>query len=533
MVRLGKKVKGSAKLKPSQEEADLAARLEREALMELRKKEALHAKKRIKAMMERELGFTKTNRLKIQNQWRKIMRLAKVESLRKEIEILSQNHERDVDRKDAIIQMLDRDLEEAEEQYQMALRAHLQNIDALIDLQDSRLLALENEFENDLRTLEDEFNAEREEIITQHNMEKTELMDIMAAVEADEQERAQEAKTEHETLREEIRNRNLEDINVLRITLESNIEELERHFEAAHLHYLTNTDQRTQDFKYLTTQDQNLSKDIETKILKIERLQLTLQHWRTKIATNNKECSQRNKALREEKNAISRHFQSLKARMNKFRDGEKQRLLELTQNAHKTKGALNKKLKLASEIIHRAEMSRKLETEREKVLPFYESTPLEDEMKREDEQEEMETQNQELRKLMAGAGKTDEDADPINVDPEINSQGYNGDKNVEEWDYLENFFKKSNKALLDKLAVERQRDRLRKENADLQSILKQYLDGISVNEEVLKKPNPLLVVNGRVNLNAPPVQVGGVPTRIDGNHMVNTGRSGNRGGRLY
>lgn len=35
-----------------------------------------------------------------------------VESLRKDIEIFSQNHERDVDRKDAIIQMLDRDLEE-------------------------------------------------------------------------------------------------------------------------------------------------------------------------------------------------------------------------------------------------------------------------------------------------------------------------------------------------------------------------------------------------------------------------------------
>lgn len=37
---------------------------------------------------------------------------SQVESLRKDIEILSQNHERDVDRKDAIIQMLDRDLEE-------------------------------------------------------------------------------------------------------------------------------------------------------------------------------------------------------------------------------------------------------------------------------------------------------------------------------------------------------------------------------------------------------------------------------------
>ena len=32
------------------------------------------------------------------------MRLVKVEDLRKEIEIISQNHEREVDRKDAIIQ---------------------------------------------------------------------------------------------------------------------------------------------------------------------------------------------------------------------------------------------------------------------------------------------------------------------------------------------------------------------------------------------------------------------------------------------
>ena len=47
------------------------------------------------------------------------MRIAKVDELIKEVEILSQNHEREVDRKDAIIQMLDRDLEEADEQHQM------------------------------------------------------------------------------------------------------------------------------------------------------------------------------------------------------------------------------------------------------------------------------------------------------------------------------------------------------------------------------------------------------------------------------
>lgn len=57
---------------------------------------------------KREQAYAHINAIKIHNQWRKIMRMAKVEELRKEIEILSQNHEREVDRKDAVIQMLER-----------------------------------------------------------------------------------------------------------------------------------------------------------------------------------------------------------------------------------------------------------------------------------------------------------------------------------------------------------------------------------------------------------------------------------------
>ena len=45
---------------------------------------------------------------------------------------MSQTFERTVDRKDAIIRSLAMDIEEAEEQYQVALRKHLQNMDDLI-----------------------------------------------------------------------------------------------------------------------------------------------------------------------------------------------------------------------------------------------------------------------------------------------------------------------------------------------------------------------------------------------------------------
>ena len=198
-MRLNKKYKGSA---PSgwmfnESEAKYGAVQQTQGL----RLEYLRNKDLLQSKMEQEQRNSKVNRLKIQNQWRKTMRLAKVDGLRKDIEILSQNHERDVDRKDAIIQMLDRDLEEAEDQFQMALRSHLLNMDKLIDLQDSRLLALEREFEMELSTLEREFEKERVGIVEQNAREVGELNNIMTAIDAEEQEREAEMRTEHEQVR--------------------------------------------------------------------------------------------------------------------------------------------------------------------------------------------------------------------------------------------------------------------------------------------------------------------------------------------
>ena len=50
--------------------------------------------------------------------------------------------------------MLDRDLEEAEEQYGMAVRAHMLVVESLMDLQYQRMKALEAEFTEDLKALE-------------------------------------------------------------------------------------------------------------------------------------------------------------------------------------------------------------------------------------------------------------------------------------------------------------------------------------------------------------------------------------------
>ena len=445
--------------------------------------------------------YARTNMMKIHSQWRKIMRQAKVDDLRSDIEVLSQNHEREVDRKDAITQMLDRDLEDSEEQYQMALRGHSQIVDSLMDLQVMRMKDLHENFLLNLKVLEDEFESEFTEIANTNSRHRKEMSDMMDAMESEFAEVEAEAKHDFESQREEIKNKNSEDYNVLKISLESTIDELERHFDQAHVAYLSSTDARTESFKHLTRSDAQSARIIEKRMRRLMRLQDSLTHWRTKISSNSREWDTRDKALRSEKDIMAQHYHRLKASMDKFRQGEGQRLKALSLNSRQSIDELKQKVEMAERILHLAELCRKLETEAEKVLPFASLSQLSG------PQAEVEGEGQELssESSMENLGQLGlspqghPEREPTKP-PTMSSYLVDGAGNVmEEWNYLNNFFKKHNKVLLDNLAIDKEHGRLSQENAELREILKQYLDGISVHEDVLNNPeNPLLVVNSKL-----------------------------------
>jgi dynein regulatory complex subunit 2 len=450
--------------------------------------------------MEAERNNSRINNLKIRNQWRKIMRLAKTEALKKDIEILSQNHERDIDRKDAILQMLDRDLEEAEDQYQMALRLHLQNMDSLIQLHDNRLYALERNFQEELKQLQEDVDTDKTIIMGKFNNEKHELRMVIEAIDDEEDGKDTEAKHSFEQLREEIRNRSLEEINMLRISLDAQIEELENHFETAHLNYLQQTAQRTHDFKELTQTDQRLSKDIEVKRKKIDVLQTSIQQWRAKTRQLSRETEERNRLLKEEKHTIQKHYQQLKQRISSYRGTQNQRLLQLSQNASESKAKLNRKLDLARRLLNATGLIRKLETEQEKVLPFGSI-----------DGEEEAAQDAGDGSTTGGSKSTmDKSATPYVSNPMQTRVLDSTGAVVAPPERLKNFHKKYNKILLQCIAIEGERDRLSTENKQLEDLIEQFMNGMQINDDILSADNPLFVVNGRSNLNhVPPVRTEG------------------------
>lgn len=64
-------------------------------------------------------------------------------------------------------------------------------------------------------------------------------------------------------------------------------------------------------------------------------------------------------------------------------------------------------------------------------------------------------------------------------------------------DRLQNFYRRYNKILLDNVAINKEKERLQMENAQLQDLIQQYIQGTQLSDDTLANDNPLFVVNGR------------------------------------
>ncbi|XP_033748636.1 dynein regulatory complex subunit 2-like [Pecten maximus] len=470
-----KKSKKSGKLSKMTEEERIAyEENKRLAEEEMKKKKEDMLTQFLKDKLTKEERATKFNMNKLNHQWRNIMRESKSKELKKDIEILSQTFERIVDRKDATIKSLAKDLQEAEEQYAMALRSHLQNVDNLIDLQKERLETLHREYDEELAIIREEFDTERAIMIEQHNVENNDIADILFAMEQNFNEKESEAKAEFHSLRDEIRNKDMEEKHGLRHTLQDKVENLWLQFKLALKNYNETTEERKTAFETLKKKDDESAKEIDTQMRRLQRISDQISQLKGKMSANAKECEERNKQIKEEREKMLAHFQELKAQMNKMREGERDKLTKLTLESNASIKELKRQREKVESIMKVAEMCRKLETEEEKVLPFY-ATSLTKEEVEDVEAAILEQANEPLVQIM------------------------------HEYTSLENFWKRFNKVMLDKLALDKEKQGLVQENQQLRTLLKQYLDGISVNDEILSQVNPLFIVNNKTNvkLNVP------------------------------
>ncbi|XP_003793640.1 coiled-coil domain-containing protein 65 [Otolemur garnettii] len=474
MSKKGKKAKAPL----SDEEQLLLFQQKLLAEEEMAKKKERLLSQFLKDKLAKEEHNSALNLNKINTQWRTVLREVKTRELHKDIEILSQTFERVVDCKNSVIKSLAKDLSEAEEQYAHALRSHLHNVDQLLALQRCRLNLLEENYSMELEALTKEFETERKTIIDQHDKEIHYLQDVFMAMEQNYIDSEYESKLEFQSMWDDLKNKNLEEKHFLRVQLENTVEELWKKFQDALKNYTEATEDRKMAFETLKVKDEKSSKEIEAQMKKIQRLQDAIVILKGKIIIHSRESEDQNEYIRNDKELILLQLRKFKAQRTQTRAISQENLVKLTLESNATLKALRKIVDKGEKILKLAEICRKFETEEEKVLPFYSSvlTPA--------EQEGIENDLGELTEELA----------KVMVD-------YKG---------MENFWKRYNKVKLEQLSLQHRRVQLLEINQKLREMLKQYLDGISVSDEVLSQLNPLFIVNHRSNLPLP------TPTALPG-----------------
>jgi len=99
---------------------------------------------------------------------------------------------------------------------------------------------------------------------------------------------------DHDSLREETKNKNVEELESMKHELIKKIEELDKEFEVHFNKYVADTETRATKYKELLDQNKKDSEQINETQNEIHHLKEQNNYWTLKRAQNKRECTERN-----------------------------------------------------------------------------------------------------------------------------------------------------------------------------------------------------------------------------------------------
>jgi hypothetical protein len=318
-------------------------------------------------LVEEEIKFSKINKMKLLSDWRTIMRIAKIDELRKFIQLHIQNFERDLDNKDAILQMLNKDIEEAEEQYNIALTNHFIHIKQLTELQDSRIRGLFQEFDKDVSELEMEFTEEMKSIQDNFNEEQTEINKMRTFITKEYEIKIEEVRRELSDLSNTQIQKITEIYGRVQETIKRNGINDNTRFGNEMTEIRQKADEKNEKDKRNIAELNLLDKEIAAKKKTLDKQNEELKQLKLKIKRNSEDWEIKNESLKKEKEKIMESYKDLKQKLTLFRYNQKEKLKRLVKNSWDCQTKLNDYIKIAEKILKMAEICRRLETERVKT----------------------------------------------------------------------------------------------------------------------------------------------------------------------
>jgi len=410
-------------------------------------KEIIETNGELIKQIEKERKLSQTFLIQTERKWKAILSQEKIGALKNHGDALKYRYKQElIKRNDLVGKYLSELLFRGEDQRRTAVASHLQTIDDMIHIHVNQLSIMEKTFQDKVSDIRLKFNTGQRESVQNHDLEKNALAQEIKYIELEAKQMAEKDVRDQQQELEEIRNKNLEDINSLRFILDPKIEDLDEQFDLAKNEYLQKTDSQSESLQKQLGRGGEMSREVLTLQQKIDKLCLAVKKIKRianrKAMQNKDRCDQ----LMRRKGEIISRYKSTKAKMEDLRMMQHGKLKELTKRASTRKQHLEDELCHGEKILKMARMISKLEHQH-------------------------------------GLGVDKEDA-PSKTCRSICTEGI-----------LERY----NQVYLHYKQIQTEEAHVRKKNKKLKKNIERFMDGITVNDNVMMSNNPLFVVNGKMH----------------------------------
>ena len=427
--------------------------------------------------IEKEKELSQKAFIEIEKQWKTILSHEKVHIIQQNIQnTIQQKCENEIKHKKEVIQKLFTSLDNVEDQFRVSVASHLGTMDEMIQMNDAIFCTIERNFHEKVNTLRNEYEEEKQIIQSKFESDKKTILNEMKCIDVEEKRIIDEHNRKEQQLLEEIKNKNLEDMNSLRFDLDTRIEDLDEQFEIAKNEYLQKTDVQSETLTQQLDKDKEMSKEMIKLQCQIDTLCASMKKLKSVSRRNSSQNMERNRRLLERKNEVIQKYRNTKAQLEELRSSRHGKLKEMTKQANTYKTLLQGENDLVERILKLLVLTGKMESEDEKQ------------------------------------------------DLEVDLEGYDESHTKEGSTFQEEgIWRRYNKVLLSMSRLKEEEEDLLKTNRDLKDKLRRYQDGVTVNDRVINSHNPLIVINGKMRPESREFSKSSVGfSVIDANHLSTT-----------
>ncbi|RLN97325.1 hypothetical protein BBJ28_00003424, partial [Nothophytophthora sp. Chile5] len=297
-----------------------------------------------------------TKNAAVEMRWSDLFEFSMPQELHNELEAQNRACAEILASKDTVIHEFQNQLKAKDEEYVTSLKVQAEEVEKLVDRMSQQYREMQDEYELELEQMEDAFLKERDELIASNKLEIDSLFERRREMEMIYMETKQTRDEQYLKEIEDLRVRDAEDYNELKIKLETNIQTLEQQLEEMRATYQLNTEKLEYNYRVLTERDMENSATLSQQKRKLARLKDALGTLTTKYNQTDARDRHLNQELTEEYRRLTKQYRDLQKKYAHFEASDSNKFDEVRQMHEDEAMRKIEKLLDADRIIHEQQL---------------------------------------------------------------------------------------------------------------------------------------------------------------------------------